>query len=111
MKFEALKRLVVKPILSTTMVQWVLQWERQKRFSHWKCKETKGEKCHFNIILFVLFLLFMVKCFPRVGHSQKFIKPCEKECRVFFYSFVRKFIQFFDIMKDLFNYKVVCIKK
>ena len=20
----------------------------------------------------------------RVGHSQKFIKPCEKECRVFF---------------------------
>ena len=21
---------------------------------------------------------------PRVGHSWKFIKPCEKECRVFF---------------------------
>ena len=28
-----------------------------------------------------------------------------------FYSFVRKFIHFFDIMKDLYNYKVECIKK
>ena len=27
-----------------------------------------------------------------------------------FYSFVRKFIVFLDIMKDLFDYKVVCIK-
>ena len=26
-----------------------------------------------------------------------------------FYSFVRKFMKFLDIMKDLFNYKVVCI--
>ena len=26
-----------------------------------------------------------------------------------FYTFVRKFTQFFVMMKDLFNYKVVCI--
>ena len=45
-----------------------------------------------------------------VGHLQKFINPCEKECSVFLYSKVRKFIQFLDIMKDLFNYKVVCKK-
>ena len=39
------------------------------------------------------------------------IKPCEKESRIFFISFVRIFIHIFDVMKDLFNYKVVCIKK
>ena len=28
-----------------------------------------------------------------------------------FYSLVRKFIQFLDVMNDLFNYKVVCINE
>jgi hypothetical protein len=64
MELEVLKRLVVKPTLSTIMVQGVMQWERQKRFSCWKCQETMGEKCHFNIISFVLFLLFKTKRFP-----------------------------------------------
>ena len=55
----------------------------------------------------------LLLCFhpsPWVGHSQKFIKPYERECRVLLYSLVRKFIQFLYIMKDLFNYKVVCLK-
>jgi hypothetical protein len=47
---------------------------------------------------------------PRVGHSRKFIKLCEKDVGYFFYSFVNKFIQFFDLIKYIFNYKDVCIK-
>ena len=42
---------------SNDMVQWVLQWERQKWFSHCKCQGTMAEKCQFlwNFILLFIF--------------------------------------------------------
>jgi hypothetical protein len=40
MKLEVPKRPIFRPTLSAIMVQWILQWERQKRFSHCKCQGT-----------------------------------------------------------------------
>ena len=49
MELKVPKRPIFKSILFIVMVQWVLQWERQKRFSHRKCEGTMVEKCHSNI--------------------------------------------------------------
>ena len=40
MEREVPKRPIFTPTLSTIMVQWVLCWERQKRFSSCKCQGT-----------------------------------------------------------------------
>ena len=45
MKFEVSKRPTSKLILSIVMFQQILQWERQKRFSHCKCQWTMAKKC------------------------------------------------------------------
>ena len=37
MEFEVPKRFIFRPILSTVMIQWVLSWEKQKRFSRCRC--------------------------------------------------------------------------
>ena len=44
MELEVHKRPISRPTLSTIMVQWVLQWKRQKRSSHCKCQGTMIEK-------------------------------------------------------------------
>jgi hypothetical protein len=41
MEFKVLKRHILRPILSTDMVQQVLRWERQK-----KCSDKKKAKAH-----------------------------------------------------------------
>ena len=51
------------------------------------------------------------KTFPKYGTRNKLLNHVRKNVGYFFYSFVKKIIQIFDIMKELFNYKVVCIKK
>ena len=63
MELQVPKRPIFMPRSSIVMVQRVLLWERQKRFSCCKCQRTMAEKCHFNI----LFFFFLPQCF----HSYK----------------------------------------
>ena len=48
MEFHVPKRHVLRPLLSTKMVQWVLWWERQKRYSSRKRQGPMVEKCCIN---------------------------------------------------------------
>ena len=41
-------RLISRPTLSIVMIQHVLHWERQKRFSHCKCQEAMAKNSRFN---------------------------------------------------------------
>ena len=54
MGLEVPQRPLFRPSLSTVMVQKVLRWERQKRFSHYKCQ---GTMINIYFILFYLFFL------------------------------------------------------
>ena len=55
MEFEAPKRHILRPTLSTDMVQRVLRWERQKRSSSTKRQGSMTEKCCYNKILMIFF--------------------------------------------------------
>ena len=48
MEFEVPKWPNFKPTLSTLMVQWVLQWEKQKRCSNSKRQGCMAKKCWYN---------------------------------------------------------------
>jgi hypothetical protein len=50
MKLEVPKRLIFRPTLSTIMVQRVLQWERQKKFSRYKFGRDHGREMPFHNI-------------------------------------------------------------
>jgi len=50
MELEVCERPIFRPTLSTIMIQRVLRWERQKRFSRCKCQGTIAEKCCFMIV-------------------------------------------------------------
>jgi hypothetical protein len=65
MKLEVLKRSIFRHTLSIVMVPKVLQWERQKRFSHYKCQGTMAKKCHFKLF-FNIFFLFEKMMLPNV---------------------------------------------
>ena len=45
MELEVLKVPIFRPTLSIVMVQQVLWWEKQNRFSRFKCQRTMVEKC------------------------------------------------------------------
>ena len=55
MEFKVPKRNILRLTLSINMVQWVLCWERQKRFSNKKRQRLMIEKyCYDKILLDLL---------------------------------------------------------
>jgi hypothetical protein len=50
MEFEIPKRHILRPTLSTNMVQRVLWWERQKRYYGRKRQGPMAEKCYYDIL-------------------------------------------------------------
>ena len=56
MEFEVSKRHILRLTLSTNMVQWILQWERQKRCYGRKWQGHMAKKCCHNKILMRLLL-------------------------------------------------------
>ena len=58
-EFEVPKWPILKPTLSIVMVQCVLQWERQKRFSRCKCQGTMAEKLLLLSFLFSFSMIFL----------------------------------------------------
>ena len=51
MEFEGFIRHILRPTSSTDMVQYVLRWERQKRYSNRKMQRPAAKKCCNNKIL------------------------------------------------------------
>ena len=55
-EFEVSKRHVLRPMLSIDMVQWVLQWEKQKRCSSRKRQGPMTKRCCYNRFFNEVFL-------------------------------------------------------
>ena len=56
MELEVPKRHILRPTLSTNMVEWVLWWERQKRCSSRLRQGPMAQTCCYNILLVKLIL-------------------------------------------------------
>ena len=65
MELEVPKRFYFRSTLSIVMVSRVLQWKRQKRFSHYKCQGIMAKKCCF-IYFLIFFFLFEKMMLPNV---------------------------------------------
>ena len=79
------KRPIFRPTLSTIMVQWVLQWERQKRSSRCKCQRTMVEECRFDILnLFFLPNVSIVTIFrKKEEEGEKFKHEDNSQTTIF----------------------------
>jgi hypothetical protein len=55
MEFEVSNKRILRLMLSNDMVQWVLQWERQKRCSCRKRQGPMAKKCYYNKLIMIFF--------------------------------------------------------
>ena len=76
MKFEVHKRHILRPTLSTDMVQRVLQWEKQKRCSSIKRQGPMAKKCCFNQIFMILFYFILEEEKMKTKEDKRMVKLC-----------------------------------